>query len=171
MKSTGITRRIDDLGRIVIPKEIRKNLRLKDGELLEIFIDNEDIVLKKFSKIGDMGKVFDEYVNILNSLTSATILITDTEKVISSSKEYYINKQISGELEDLLEGRTPVFSNNVKDISIIERNKEECNYYIVPLIINSDVCGSLILLSKREIEDSDKIMIDVTSKLIVKYME
>lgn len=171
MKSTGITRRIDELGRIVIPKEIRKNLRLKDGESLEIFINNEDIVLKKFSKMGDMGEVFNDYVNIVNSLTGSTILITDTEKVISSSKEQYINEKISDQIEEFLERRSPIFTNSIKDISIIKGVKEECNYYIVPLIINSDVCGLLILLSKREINESDKMIIDIIGKIIVKYME
>lgn len=171
MKSTGITRRIDDLGRIVIPKEIRKNLKIKDGELLEIFIDDRDIVLKKFSKMNDMEKVFNNYVEVLNSLTGSTILITDTEKIISSNKNQYINKQISEELEEFLEGRTSVYSGDAKDDNTNSENKEEYNYYVVPLIVNSDACGLLVMLSKRKITDSDKLIIDITSKIITKYME
>lgn len=171
MKSTGITRRIDDLGRIVIPKEIRKNLRLKDGELLEIFINDEDIVLKKFSKMNDMEKIFDDYVNVLNSLTGSTILITDTEKIISSSKQQYINKQISEELEDFLERRTSIYSKDAKDINILNDIKEKYNYYIVPIIVNSDSCGLLIMLSKRQISEEDKLTLDVMNRIITKYME
>ena len=75
MKSTGVVRRVDDLGRIVIPKEIRRTLRIRDGESLEIFVDREMIALKKFSKMSDMDDVSKELVEIINANIKKTVLI------------------------------------------------------------------------------------------------
>ncbi len=86
MKSTGITRRIDDLGRIVIPKEIRKNLKIKENEVLEIFINNDEIILKKFSPFNDSEKVLSDYIKVINDMTGNDVIITDRDKVILSSK-------------------------------------------------------------------------------------
>ena len=77
MKSTGITRRIDDLGRIVIPKEIRKNLKIKENEVLEIFINNDEIILKKFSPFNDSEKVLSDYIKVINDMTGNDVIITD----------------------------------------------------------------------------------------------
>ena len=82
MKSTGITRRIDDLGRIVIPKEIRKNLKIKENEVLEIFINNDEIILKKFSPFNDSEKVLSDYIKVINDMTGNDVIITDRDKVI-----------------------------------------------------------------------------------------
>ena len=87
MKSTGITRRIDDLGRIVIPKEIRKNLKIKENEVLEIFINNDEIILKKFSPFNDSEKVLSDYIKVINDMTGNDVIITDRDKVILSSKK------------------------------------------------------------------------------------
>ena len=84
MKSTGITRRIDDLGRIVIPKEIRKNLKIKENEVLEIFINNDEIILKKFSPFNDSEKVLSDYIKVINDMTGNDVIITDRDKVIIS---------------------------------------------------------------------------------------
>ena len=98
MKSTGITRRIDDLGRIVIPKEIRKNLKIKENEVLEIFINNDEIILKKFSPFNDLEKVLSDYIKVINDMTGNDVIITDRDKVILSSKrleEKLLNKKLS----------------------------------------------------------------------------
>ena len=95
MKSTGITRRIDDLGRIVIPKEIRKNLKIKENEVLEIFINNDEIILKKFSPFNDSEKILSDYIKVINDMTGNDVIITDRDKVILSSKrleEKLLNK-------------------------------------------------------------------------------
>ena len=83
MKSTGVVRRVDDLGRIVIPKEIRRTLRIRDGESLEIFVDREMIALKKFSKMSDMDDVSKELVEIINANIKKTVLITDRDKFVA----------------------------------------------------------------------------------------
>ena len=85
MKSTGIVRRVDELGRIVIPKEIRRTLRIRNGESLEIFIDKDMINLKKFSEISDLSDISKEIVEIVNSTLKKTILITDRDMFVAAS--------------------------------------------------------------------------------------
>ena len=84
MKSTGIIRRIDELGRIVIPKEIRKNLRIKEGENLEIYIENDNIILKKYSLLKNLTDIAAIYVEVLNSLIKDNIVIIDSDTVIAA---------------------------------------------------------------------------------------
>ena len=171
MKSTGITRRIDDLGRIVIPKEIRKNLKIKENELLEIFIENESIILKKFSSFDDMDKLLELYVDVLIEITNGTIIITNRDKVISTNKKYeYQNKEISQNIIDIILNIEEKISNSNLDIEIVQNNKIKSNYYIKPIINNSDIIGSIILLKNKEINEKDINSINVISKLIVNYL-
>ncbi len=173
MKSTGIVRRIDELGRIVIPKEIRKNLKIKDGEPLEIFINQSEIILKKFSNMSDMERNFNDYVNIINDITGNNILITDRDKVISCNQKIisYKDKAIGDDIEDLLEMRTPILVNKIKPLLITQDESIKTNYYIIPLIVNSDVSGLIIMLSKNEINDNEKNVLDIVSKLITRQLE
>ena len=112
MKSTGVVRRVDDLGRIVIPKEIRRTLRIRDGESLEIFVDREMIALKKFSKMSDMNEVAQELVEIINATINKTVLITDRDKFIAGAgglKKKYIDTNISRYLEGVMKERKNIF--------------------------------------------------------------
>ena len=105
MKATGIVRRIDDLGRVVIPKEIRRTLRIREGDPLEIFTDREgEIILKKYSPIGELTEFAGEYVESLFDTTRHIAVITDRDGVIAvsgSSKKDYLEKRLSPELEKI----------------------------------------------------------------------
>lgn len=174
MKSTGITRRIDDLGRIVIPKEIRKNLKIKENEVLEIFINKDEIILKKFSHFNDSEKVLSNYIKVISDLTSNDIIITDRDKVISSTKkleEKLLNKKISEYINDLIEDRSNFLSNDMKEMEFVENEKIKKNYYFIPLIIDSDVVGSIIMFSNKEIDENTKLILDICSKILVNYIE
>ena len=85
MKTTGVIRRIDELGRIVIPKEIRKNLRIKNGDSLEIFLESDNIILKKYSQLETIENVSVDYVEAFNSIIKHNIIVTDRDKVIAVS--------------------------------------------------------------------------------------
>ena len=157
MKSTGITRRIDDLGRIVIPKEIRKNLKIKENEVLEIFINNDEIILKKFSPFNDSEKVLSDYIKVINDMTGNDVIITDRDKVILSSKrleERLLNKKLSEYVNDLIENRSIFLSNDMKGIEVIDNEKIKQNYYFIPFIIDSDVVGSIIMFSSKEFDEN-----------------
>ena len=98
MKTTGIIRRIDELGRIVIPKEIRKNLRIKNGESLEIYLENDSIILKKYSQIESLKNVSIDYVEAFNQIIKHNIIVTDRDKVVAVSgpfKKKYLDKEIN----------------------------------------------------------------------------
>lgn len=174
MKSTGITRRIDDLGRIVIPKEIRKNLKIKENEVLEIFINNDEIILKKFSPFNDSEKVLSDYIKVINDMTGNDVIITDRDKVILSSKrleERLLNKKLSEYVNDLIENRSTFLSNDMKGIEVIDNEKIKQNYYFIPFIIDSDVVGSIIMFSSKEFDENSKSLLLIASKLLVNYIE
>ena len=174
MKSTGITRRIDDLGRIVIPKEIRKNLKIKENEVLEIFINNDEIILKKFSPFNDLEKVLSDYIKVINDMTGNDVIITDRDKVILSSKrleEKLLNKKLSEYVNDLIENRSIFLSNDMKGIEVIYNEKIKQNYYFIPFIIDSDVVGSIIMFSSKEFDENSKSLLLIASKLLVNYIE
>lgn len=174
MKSTGITRRIDDLGRIVIPKEIRKNLKIKENEVLEIFINNDEIILKKFSPFNDSEKILSDYIKVINDMTGNDVIITDRDKVILSSKrleERLLNKKLSEYVNDLIENRSIFLSNDMKGIEVIDNEKIKQNYYFIPFIIDSDVIGSIIMFSSKEIDENSKSLLLIASKLLVNYIE
>ena len=109
MKATGIVRRIDELGRVVIPKEIRRTLRIREGDPLEIFTDREgQIILKKYSPIGELNEFAQEYCDSLYESTGYTTMISDRDFIIAiagGSKKEYLDKRISPELEKLIENR------------------------------------------------------------------
>ena len=174
MKSTGITRRIDDLGRIVIPKEIRKNLKIIENEVLEIFINNDEIILKKFSPFNDSEKVLSDYIKVINDMTGNDVIITDRDKVILSSKkleEKLLNKKLSEYVNDLIENRSIFLSNDMKGIEVIDNEKIKQNYYFIPFIIDSDVVGSIIMFSSKEFDENSKSLLLIASKLLVNYIE
>ena len=98
MKTTGVIRRIDELGRIVIPKEIRKSLRIKNGESLEVYLDGDSIILKKFSQIESLESISVDYVEAFNQIIKHNIIVTDRDKVVAVSgplKKKYLGKNIN----------------------------------------------------------------------------
>ena len=115
MKATGIVRRIDDLGRVVIPKEIRKTLRIKEGTPLEIFTDREgEIILKKYSPIGELNVFAKEYAEALAQSSGMVACITDHDQVVAAAGQgsrEYVGKPISKALEDAITERSSVFAN------------------------------------------------------------
>ena len=155
LKATGIVRRIDDLGRIVIPKEIRKTLRIKEGSPLEIFTEKEgDIILKKYSPIGELSTFGTEYVESLSKVTGLISMITDKDSIIAvsgTSKKDLLEQKISNQLEKIMDNRE--FYNGV-GIELIDNPKADSprqykSQLIAPIISEGDVIGSIILMSKE----------------------
>ena len=109
MKATGITRRIDDLGRVVIPKEIRRTLRIREGDPLEIFTDREGgIILKKYSTMEDLSDFAGKYADALAQTTGCIVAIADREKIIAASgsgRKELLYQGISRDLEKLIDDR------------------------------------------------------------------
>lgn len=120
MKATGIVRRIDDLGRVVIPKEIRRTMRIREGDPLEIFTASDgEVIFKKYSPIGELSEFADQYAEVLCRATDLPVIITDRDHVISVSgisKKEYLERRISSELETLMESRTNYTASPMKSL-------------------------------------------------------
>lgn len=160
MKATGIVRRIDDLGRVVIPKEIRRTLRIREGDPLEIFVDREgEVILKKYSPIGELGDFAKEYADSLYEALGHITCIADRDTVIAvagASKKEYLNKSIGPFLEKVMEERKTVVINNPGEDSFFKEcmivDDGECRYsseVIAPIICAGDPIGAVILASKE----------------------
>ena len=130
MKATGIVRRIDDLGRVVIPKEIRRTLRIKEGTPLEIFTDKErEIILKKYSPIGELNLFAKEYAEALAQATGMVACITDHDQVVAAAGQRsreFAGKEISRELDRVISDREMrcFHSGERGKISLVENQKE-----------------------------------------------
>ena len=174
MKATGVVRRIDELGRIVIPKELRKNLRIKEGENIEIFMDDsENIILKKFSSLKNINDLADYIVESINYTTKKNILIMDNDSIVAYSgtaKKDFQNKYISFFLTNILNNKKNVFSNEKEKIEIVKDNSKEV-YYIINLIKqNGDIVGAIMLFSDEKLDESNIQIIDTFSVLLEKYL-
>lgn len=170
MKATGIVRRIDDLGRVVVPKEIRRTLRIREGDPLEIFTDREgEIILKKYSPIGELSQFAGQYAESLAQTTGHLVCITDRDHVVAaagSGKKDYDGKPISKQLEEVIEERKTQVSEKGDDRFIkvtLDDSGEHYSQAISTIICEGDAIGSVVLYSKDE---KNKIG-DAESKLAV----
>ncbi|MFC4768550.1 stage V sporulation protein T [Effusibacillus consociatus] len=155
MKATGIVRRIDDLGRVVIPKEIRRTLRIREGDPLEIFVDRDgEVILKKYSPIGELGDFAKEYADSLNESLGHITLITDRDVVIAvagTSKKEFMDKSIGSDVEKVMEDRKTSVVSAPAEMSILkERTERFASRVVAPIIAQGDPIGTVILLSRDE---------------------
>lgn len=156
MKATGIVRRIDDLGRVVVPKEIRRTLRIREGDPLEIFTDrNGEIILKKYSPIGELSTFAVQYAEAISSSTGYIAVITDKDQFIAvsgTSKKEYLLKSVSKELENAINSRTCINAACTdREFVQIMYDKTDIVYEIIcPIICAGDVIGAVLILSKDE---------------------
>lgn len=156
MKATGIVRRIDDLGRVVIPKEIRRTLRIREGDPLEIFTDREgEVILKKYSPIGELGTLAKQYSESLAQTMGCTVCITDNDQVVAASgsgKKDLQEKYISKELEKIIQDRAQLLekAGSSKYIFIAADEKEYKEEVICPILCEGDAIGAVVFLNKDE---------------------
>jgi AbrB family transcriptional regulator (stage V sporulation protein T) len=171
MKATGIVRRIDDLGRVVIPKEIRRTLRIREGDPLEIFTDREGgVILKKYSPIGELSDFAKEYTESLQQSIGNIVCISDKDSIIAVSgapKKEYMDKRISEDIERVMEERKTVVrrsKNEGKGYPIYSDEDDGSKYssqVISPIIAEGDPIGAVIIFSK----EPDAVMGDLEAKL------
>ncbi|OGO81374.1 MAG: stage V sporulation protein T [Clostridiales bacterium GWC2_40_7] len=170
MKATGIVRRIDDLGRVVIPKEIRRTLRIREGDPLEIFTDKEgEVILKKYSPIGELGDFATQYAESIHKTSGHITCIADRDTIIAvsgASKKEFLEKSLSTDLERVIEEKATfvVKSPDEKTISILADEAPDRRYssqVVSPIISEGDPIGAVILLST----DPNIRMGEVESKL------
>lgn len=181
MKATGIVRRIDDLGRVVIPKEIRRTLRIRESDPLEIFTDREgEIILKKYSPIGELSSFAKEYAEALASASGHSVCITDRDQVIATAggmRKDSIGTPVTGQLEAIMNERENILSdrqskNHIKITN--EDNDEEYPQVISPILCEGDVIGSVILRSRepaRKMGETEQVLAKCAAGFMGRQME
>ena len=151
MKATGIVRRIDDLGRVVIPKEIRRTMRIREGDPLEIFTDNDgEVVFKKYSPVGEMSPFANQYADVMSRACGLPVVISDRDHVVAFAglpKKDYYERRVSAQLEELMEQRQTHIAKagDQKRLQPVE-SMERYASVAVPIIASGDVTGSVCLI-------------------------
>ena len=162
MKATGIVRRIDDLGRVVVPKEIRRVLRIREGDPLEIYTGNAgEVILKKYSPISELSQFADEYAETVSKVLGATILVSDTDQVISAwglGKKEYTDKKVDNELDKIIQSK----NRYLNDSKIV-----------VPIISQGDPIGSITILQKtgKTLGDAELKAAEIGAGFLARQME
>lgn len=180
MRATGIVRRIDDLGRVVVPKEIRRTLRIREGDSLEIYTDKEgEIILKKYSPMAEMKELAKQYVDTLAQNAGGVVAVTDRDQVIavsSAGKKELLQKPISKELEQKINERAKITANMDKGnyVSVTDdKSKYSCEI-IYPIISSGDVIGSVALLSRnteKKFGSTEEALVAFSANFLGKQLE
>ena len=177
MKATGIVRRIDDLGRVVIPKEIRRTLRIREGDPLEIFVDREgEVILKKYSPISELGDFAQEYAESLYEHTQHIVLISDRDAFIAvagGGKKDYLNKNIGKMIETSMNDRKSLVSAQATSVEVVDGNSESVAHVIAPIVANGDPIGAVLMISKtdKEIGEVEQKLSETAAGFLAKQME
>jgi len=184
MKATGIVRRIDDLGRVVIPKEIRRTLRIREGDPLEIFVDREgEVILKKYSPIGELGDFAKEYADSLYEAIGHIACIADRDQIITVSggpKKEFLGKRIGTAVEKVMEDRKSLLVNQPAagaQYQIYIGDEAEGKYtaqVIAPIIAEGDPIGAVIIASKEantKFGDMELKLAETAASFLAKQME
>ncbi|WP_163539405.1 stage V sporulation protein T [Gracilibacillus sp. YIM 98692] len=178
MKATGIVRRIDDLGRVVIPKEIRRTLRIREGDPLEIFVDRDgEVILKKYSPISELGDFATEYAEALFDSLGLSVLISDRDEFIAvagESKKEYMGKHISKQIDEAMDGRKPIVEKSESTVELMENKEEECSGYMMqPIVAGGDPIGCMVLVSRGDqtFTDAEEKVLHTATNFLAKQME
>ena len=170
MKATGIVRRIDDLGRVVIPKEIRRTMRIREGDPLEIYTDRDgEVIFKKYSPIGEMHSFATEYADTLQKTSGMPIFICDRDAIIAvsgASKREYVDRKISRSLEEIIESRSLYQREEGKETIPLTEDSAHYVSCAMPIISEGDITGAIISAWQYDAPNSEKINPNVESKLI-----
>ena len=179
MKATGIVRRIDDLGRVVIPKEIRRTMRIREGDPLEIYTNSEgEVIFKKYSAISEMSENAVYVAEIMYRIAGCPVVIFDKDHVVASAgvtKKEFAERRVTGQLEELMESRGQYFCPN-----------GDCNNFFpaegvnrtaiaaIPINTAGDVSGAVVFMSSektKEVTDLQKSLINAAAQFLSKQIE
>ena len=165
MQRSGITRKIDELGRIVIPKEMRYNLGIRDGDALEIYVNDNSIVIKKYSNIKKINNLSSNLCELINEIFNVDIIITDRDKVISSNNRNLMNIELDNNLKKLIDNREIYISKLKENIM-----NNSGYFYIYPVITENNSCGLLIIVTDSLKEEYKKYA-KIVQKLLVYQLD
>lgn len=151
MKATGMVRRVDDLGRVVIPKEIRRKMRIREGDPLEIYTDSDGgVMFKKYSPVGELSNFAAQSAEVIAKISGLPTLISDRDYVIAAagvSKREFLERRITPVIEEFMDTRRSFVARDEKTDAIYPvEGVEHAAVIIYPIIVNGDVYGSVIML-------------------------
>jgi len=168
MKATGIVRRIDDLGRVVIPKEIRRTMRIREGDPLEIYTDREgEVIFKKYSPIGELATFAAQYAETLHKTCSLSVAICDRDTVIACAgipKKEYTDRKLSAELEEIIENRSLYAADGGNAIHVVDGSTAVIRC-AMPILAEGDIIGCVMSLTSADNSGEEKAS-DLEIKLI-----
>ena len=179
MKATGIVRRIDDLGRVVIPKEIRRNLRIREGDPLEIFVDRDgSVILKKYSPIGELANFAREYADAINDATGRSVLISDRDSIIAvagAPRREVLDKAVSPELERVMEGRQIYQHKSAQSpMALCAQDGRFVVGVAAPILSEGDVLGCVVLAGSEETPEVGEVeykLVQAVAGFLGRHME
>ncbi len=181
MKATGIVRRIDDLGRVVIPKEIRRTLRIREGDPLEIFVDRDgEVILKKYSPIGELGDFAKEYAESLQEAIHHFVCISDRDTIIAAAgpgKKEYLGKSIAPVLEEVMKSRRTLAVEGSEAMKLKLTADGESGFasvIIAPIVTQGDPIGAVVIAGRegeRPPEAMEQKMAETAAAFLAKQME
>jgi len=183
MKATGIVRRIDELGRVVIPKEIRRTLRIREGDPLEIYTDHDgEVVLKKYSPIGEIAAIAKDYTDSLHRTLGHIACISDRDAIVSASgapKRDMLERALSNEMETVLQNRQTVVKNVSEGAKLVDVTGDDsmAGYtaqVIVPILADGEIIGGVMLLSREggaKMSYTDQKVAETTAVIVGRQME
>ena len=179
MKATGIVRRIDDLGRVVIPKEIRRTLRIREGDPLEIYTDsNGEVIFKKYSPVGEIGTFAGQYAEVLNKVSGMPIAICDKDHVIAVAgvpKREYLERRVSPAVEELMNFRKSYVlkAGETSPLSPAEGVNGKL-FVMFPIIASGDVTGAVLMLTEDNVitpTEAETKLVQSAAEFLGKQME
>lgn len=175
MVQSGLTRKIDGMGRLVIPKEIREKYNIHENDYLEFIFECDGFYLKKYSKLGKFSIISQELTDILNKYLGAEILIAEKDSIIAYSgvnKDKYINKNISKKLYKSIKRREELFEKYTKELEIIEGETINCSYINKALVADYEEIGIICLYREnKSVDENDLKIVNIVSSFLTKYIE
>lgn len=175
MIETGIIRKIDGMGRLVIPKELRQKLNIKENDYLEFSLTSTGLLIYKHSKLNKLQELAQELTDTLNLFLACEVFIADKDSILAYTglnKEKYLNKNISRYLTKAINRRESLYEIYNKDLEIIEGDSVFCSYIDETIVSNSEEAGILVLYrTDRSVDEIDLKIVNIVTSFLTKYLD
>ena len=172
MKETGILRRIDELGRIVVPKEIRKKLKIREGDNLDIFVSEDNVILKKYSPLNDLEAILSVLLDAYKKIYNVSIVVADLTKIIASTKaEIKVDEKLEEVFVELINQKEELQFNKSMSVMITESFKSNHNLIIKPILIYGDLFVCVILFSEFDSINNQNEALNLIHYFCTEYIQ